>query len=144
MTSAANVAFHEITPAVGAITSALDLRRPLDAATVRAIREAVLKHGVVFFRDQDITREETVAFMKNFGQLSTDPFSVASLTPPSEDKTVHDMPTYRNSRATAVWHMDSTLAPEPAGTATVLPSTTGWARVPPKRSPDATCLTSMV
>ena len=103
-----------ITPVVGAVAAGVDIAEPLDAATVQAIRAAVLEHGVVFFRDQDMTREQMTAFMKNFGPLCTDPFSTAALEPPPEDRTVHDMPTYGNSRATAVWHMDSTLAPEPA------------------------------
>ncbi len=38
----------------------------------------------------------------------------------------------------------SPLAADPEGTATVLPSTTGSARTPLKRSPDSACLTSMV
>ena len=103
-----------ITPAVGAVVSGVDLGCPLDAATVAAIRQAILDHGVVFFRDQAITREQTTTFMKNFGPLCTDPFTLAALRPTREEDTVHDMPTYGNSRATAVWHMDSTLAPEPA------------------------------
>jgi taurine dioxygenase len=103
-----------ITPVVGAVAAGVDLAGPLDAAAVRAIRAAVLEHGVVFFRDQEISREQLAAFMQNFGPLCTDPFSVAALTPPREELTVHDMPTYGNSRATAVWHMDSTLAAEPA------------------------------
>jgi taurine dioxygenase len=52
--------------------------------------------------------------MANLGELCTDPFSVASLGPPTAENTVHDMPTYAQRRATAVWHMDSTLAPAPA------------------------------
>lgn len=103
-----------ITPNVGAVAEGVDLREQLDEPTVAAIRSAVLDHGVVFFRDQPLNRDQTTAFMKNFGPLCTDPFSVAALSPPPEDQTVHDMPTYHNARATAVWHMDSTLAAEPA------------------------------
>jgi alpha-ketoglutarate-dependent taurine dioxygenase len=104
-----------ITPAVGAVATGVDLARPLEPRTVARLRSALLEHGVVFFRGQDITREQMGAFMANFGPLGTDPFSVAALAPePPEESTVHDMPTYGNSRATAVWHMDSTLAPEPA------------------------------
>lgn len=106
--------FEPITPVVGAVAEGVDITRPLDAESVGAIRAAVLEHGVVFFRDQEMTRDGLTAFMKSFGPLCTDPFSVAALDPPPEDRTVHDMPTYGNSRATAVWHMDSTLAPEPA------------------------------
>jgi taurine dioxygenase len=114
MATPSTVEIDPITPMVGAIASGVGLSRPLDQPTVRQIRQAILNHGVIFFRNQDLTRDETVALMKNFGPLCTDPFSVAALAPPREEDTVHDMPTYGNSRATAVWHMDSTLAPEPA------------------------------
>jgi taurine dioxygenase len=114
MTSARRLKFDPITPVVGAVAEGVDLASRLDADTVRDIRAAVLEHGVVFFRDQQMAREDLAAFMRNFGLLCTDPFSVAALEPPREDAVVHDMPTYANSRATAVWHMDSTLAPEPA------------------------------
>jgi taurine dioxygenase len=39
---------------------------------------------------------------------------VLALQPPPEKETIHEMPTYANSRATAIWHIDSTLAAEPA------------------------------
>lgn len=102
-----------ITPAVGAIASGIDLSRALDEAAVGAIRRAVLDHGALFFRGQDMTREQMMAFMERFGQLGTDPFSVGA-DHPTEEAMVHNMPTYGNSRATAVWHMDSTLAEKPA------------------------------
>jgi taurine dioxygenase len=103
-----------ITPVVGAVAAGVDLARPLEPEAVGQIRQAVLTHGVVFFRGQDLTREQMLGFMRSFGAPCTDPFSVAALQPPSDAHAVHDMPTYANSRATAVWHMDSTLAPEPA------------------------------
>ena len=115
MATSSRIEITPITPVVGAIVTGVDLAQPIAAGTVRAIRTAVLEHGAVFFRGQDLTREQMVAFMKHFGPLCTEPFSVGALNPPPEEDTVHDMPTYANSRATAIWHMDSTLAPEPAG-----------------------------
>ena len=114
MATRARLDIKVITPAVGAIAEGVDLGAELDADCVAGIRRAVLDRGVVFFRDQAIGREQMRAFLKNFGQLATDPFSVAALQPLAEEHAVHDMPTYGNSRATAGWHMDSTLAPEPA------------------------------
>lgn len=102
-----------ITPRVGAVINGIDLSQPLDPDNAGEIRQAVLHQGAVFFRDQELTREQFTAFLKHFGPLTTDPFSVAALNPPPEDQLVHDMPTYGNSKATAVWHIDSTLAPEP-------------------------------
>jgi taurine dioxygenase len=114
MATKVRLAVEPITPNVGAVVAGVDLRESLDAETVASLRQALLRHGVLFFRDEDITKEQTAAFLANFGELSTDPFSVAALAPPSPEHCVHDMPTTGNAKATAVWHMDSTLAPAPA------------------------------
>ena len=37
------------------------------------IRQALLQHRVIFFRDQDITRAEHVAFARKFGELEDHP-----------------------------------------------------------------------
>jgi len=114
MASRTRFSIRTITPAVGAVVEGVELSAPQDAEAVAQIRRAVLDHGVVFFRGQSLSRDAMRAFLKQFGPLATDPFSVAALQPLPEEHAVHDMPTYGNSRATAVWHMDSTLAPEPA------------------------------
>jgi taurine dioxygenase len=114
LATASKLEIQPITPVVGAVASGVGLDGPLDGGTVQAIRQAVLEHGVVFFRDQDLTREQAAAFMKNFGPLCMDPFALPPPEPLPKDQTVHDFATYNNSRATAVWHMDSTLAAEPA------------------------------
>lgn len=103
-----------ITPAVGAVACAIDLSQDLDPDTVAGIRAAVLRHGAVFFRDQDITQADTVRFLRNFGRLCTDPFVKPEFSQVPEEFTVHDMQTYGNAQATALWHMDSTLGAEPA------------------------------
>jgi taurine dioxygenase len=114
MATKTTLEIRAVTPVVGAVVDGADLAAPLDAGALADIRRALLAHGVLFFRGQDITREQMRAFLANFGPLGTDPFSVAALQPLAEEHAVHDMPTYGNSKATAVWHMDSTLAPEPA------------------------------
>ena len=113
--TATDLAFEPITPVIGAVASGVDLRQPLDPGTVTRIRQALLDHGVVFFRDQDIDEDHFARFMACFGPLGTDPFSVAALMPePPQEASVHLMPTYHNRKATAIWHMDSTVAPVPA------------------------------
>jgi taurine dioxygenase len=114
MATRTRLEIRPITPVVGAVIEGVDLAAPLDTETTAQVRRAVLDHGVVFFRGQDITLDEMRGFLKHFGPLATDPFSVAALQPLAEEHAVHDMPTYGNSKATAIWHMDSTLAPAPA------------------------------
>lgn len=54
---------------VGAEVSGLDLRQPLDAAVRRQLYDALMQHLVLFFRDQDITPQDQVAFARGFGTL---------------------------------------------------------------------------
>ena len=44
-----------LSPALGAEIKGVDLRRPLDDATVKAINAAFDQHVVVVFRDQDLS-----------------------------------------------------------------------------------------
>jgi len=55
--------------ACGAAISGIDLRDPIDAATVKEIEDAFHEHVVVVFRDQDITEDEQMAFANAFGGL---------------------------------------------------------------------------
>lgn len=55
--------------ACGAEISGVDLRAPLDPATVTEIEDAFHEHIVVVFRDQDIDEDEQIAFANAFGGL---------------------------------------------------------------------------
>lgn len=55
---------------IGAQIDGVDLTRPLSSAAVAAIREALLKWKVVFFRDQHLTHAQHVAFGRQFGALT--------------------------------------------------------------------------
>ncbi|HEX3407955.1 MAG TPA: TauD/TfdA family dioxygenase [Caulobacteraceae bacterium] len=59
-----------ITPSLGADVTGLDLRRDLDAATVAAIRQALLQHKVLVFRDQAIDDARQIAFSRYFGRVT--------------------------------------------------------------------------
>ena len=53
----------------GEITG-VSLRKPLDAATIRAIVAALDRHAVVVLPDQPLTDEEQIAFSQQMGGLS--------------------------------------------------------------------------
>src|SRR5580704_3898923 len=59
-----------ITPITGAEVSGVDLSRELDRTTVAAIREALLKHKVLVFHDQDLTDAEQIRFSRYFGRVT--------------------------------------------------------------------------
>lgn len=55
--------------ALGAEILGVDLSRPLDEDTFRQIVDAWHEHEVIFFRDQDLTPEQHIAFSRRFGAL---------------------------------------------------------------------------
>lgn len=61
------------TPVIGAEIGGIDLREPLDDATLMALRRALVQFKVLFFRDQDITAAQHVAFARRFGELEIHP-----------------------------------------------------------------------
>jgi taurine dioxygenase len=60
--------------ALGAELAGVDLAKPLDDATVAAIRQAWLDHLVIFFRDQDLSPAQFLAFARRFGEPIEYPF----------------------------------------------------------------------
>jgi taurine dioxygenase len=62
-----------VSTVLGAEISGLDLTQALRPEIVAAIRAALLRHKVVFFRDQDIAYEDHVRFGRYFGDLEGHP-----------------------------------------------------------------------
>lgn len=53
----------------GAFISGIDLKQPQENAVYREIHAAMMRHQVVFFRDQDVTPQEQAVFARKFGPL---------------------------------------------------------------------------
>ncbi|WP_419816167.1 TauD/TfdA dioxygenase family protein [Glacieibacterium sp.] len=60
-------------PTIGAEIGGIDLGQPLDKATREELYALLLKHKVLFFRDQAIDRDQQLAFARNFGELYAHP-----------------------------------------------------------------------
>ncbi|MEE2687930.1 MAG: TauD/TfdA family dioxygenase [Pseudomonadota bacterium] len=60
---------RRVTPAVGAELAGLDIAQGVDEETFREIHMALMEHGVVFLRDQDVTPEQQRDFAARFGRL---------------------------------------------------------------------------
>ncbi len=97
--------------AIGAEIHGVDLSRDLPDPTVAAIRQALLKHLVVFFRGQDLTPASYRAFAARIGQPIEYPFvpgieGFPEITPVLKrpDQTIN---------FGGVWHSDTTYLPEP-------------------------------
>jgi len=64
---------RQVSMNVGAEIHGIDLRQPMDEQTTREVRTALTENGVIFFRDQDITPEQQLAFATRFGVPDIDP-----------------------------------------------------------------------
>jgi alpha-ketoglutarate-dependent sulfate ester dioxygenase len=60
-------------PTIGAEIHGIDIAKPLTPAQRDAIRAAVLKYKVLFFRDQQLDNDSHAAFAREFGPLYTHP-----------------------------------------------------------------------
>jgi taurine dioxygenase len=63
-----------IAGSLGAIISGIDLTRDLSAEQVEAIRQAWLKHLVIFLREQNLTPAQFLKFATYFGKVIEYPF----------------------------------------------------------------------
>lgn len=68
-----SISVQPLNPVIGAELHGLDLRQELHDDDVRAVKDALDRHQVVFFRDQDITPEQQLKFGRRFGELHVHP-----------------------------------------------------------------------
>jgi len=59
---------------VGAEISGIDLATPPGGPGLAEIRRALGQYGVAFFRDQDLTAEQHIAFARCFGEIDINRF----------------------------------------------------------------------
>ena len=103
-----------ITPlssALGAQIDGVDLTLPLSEEQRTAIEQALLKHQVIFFKDQSITPQQQARFAANFGDLHIHP--IYPNVPEQPEVLVLDT-AVTDVRDNAVWHTDVTFLPTPA------------------------------
>lgn len=94
-----------MTPAIGAEIHDVDLGDPSIASRIQEIRAALLKYGVIFFRDQELTQEQHIAFARQFGELEIHPATPKDQANPEVLRIAHG-PDSRGSENH--WHSDVT------------------------------------
>jgi taurine dioxygenase len=62
-----------ISPNIGVEVTDIDLNATLDDETITALRQALVRHKVLVFRDQPITPAAHAAFARRFGELEVHP-----------------------------------------------------------------------
>lgn len=104
---------EQLTYAIGAELTGVNLADAVhDDGLFAEIRAALLKHRVLFLRDQNITRTEHVAFARRFGELEDHPVAGSDPDHPGLVR-IYKNPEQPNDRYENAWHADATWREAP-------------------------------
>ena len=107
-----HIVVEPLAPALGAEISGVDLSKPLETDVFDEIQAAFLEHQVIFFRDQDVSRDEHKAFGRRFGELHVHP-----VLQPLKDEGHPEIVVLESGGGkgyvAAGWHSDVTFQKEP-------------------------------
>jgi taurine dioxygenase len=113
ITTRGSIKVEALTCTIGAELSNVSLgAASRDAELVAEIRSLLLKHKVVFFRDQDITRAEHIAFARHFGELEDHPVAGSDPDNPGLVR-IYKSPDSPIDRYENAWHTDATWREKP-------------------------------
>ena len=102
-----------LTCAIGAEVQGVSLADAArDEGLFAEIRAALLRHRVLFLRDQDITRADHVAFARRFGELEDHPVAGSDPDHPGLVR-IYKSPEQANDRYENAWHTDATWREAP-------------------------------
>ena len=108
-----SIKVEPLTCTIGAELSNVDLGvASRDAGLVAEIRALLLKHKVLFFRDQDLSRAEHVAFARHFGELEDHPVAGSDPDNPGLVR-IYKTPDAPIDRYENAWHTDATWREKP-------------------------------
>jgi taurine dioxygenase len=105
------ISVSPMSPTIGAEIGGVRMSGDVTDEQIAEIRQALLDWKVIFFRDQDVTDDEHVAFGRRFGELEIHPFGSNHKTHP-EILIIHhaeDSKAGQNG-----WHSDVTWRDEPS------------------------------
>jgi alpha-ketoglutarate-dependent taurine dioxygenase len=94
---------------IGAEISGVDTGDQLDDETIEEIRQALLAHRVVFFRDQSLNYERQVAFAQRLGPLT---LGHPTLPSPESQPFLEEIDSAKAAPANS-WHTDVTFCDRP-------------------------------
>ncbi len=112
-TSLGSLQVEQLTCSIGAELRNVNLGAAVvDDDLFQEIRSLLLKHRVLFFRDQDITRAEHVGFARRFGELEDHPVAGSDPEHPGLVR-IYKSPDAPNDRYENAWHTDATWREKP-------------------------------
>ena len=104
---------EQLTCAIGAELTGVNLADAAhDDGLFAEIKAALLKHRVLFLRNQDIARADHVAFARRFGELEDHPVAGSDPDHPGLVR-IYKSPDHPNDRYENSWHTDATWRESP-------------------------------
>jgi alpha-ketoglutarate-dependent 2,4-dichlorophenoxyacetate dioxygenase len=117
-----------LTRHIGAEVTGLDLKQPLDRATIASLNDAFLKHAVLVFRRQNLDDAQQIAFGTQFGPLEDSRVRIGD-TDDRGPRVISDLSNLDDQgeivatdsrklqflNGNLLWHTDSSFKPVPAG-----------------------------
>lgn len=108
----------------GAEIHGVDLREPLEPDVLAEVRRTLLQWKVVFFRDQDLTQEQHIAFGRQFGEVTPAHPTLPAMFPEHpeilllDNHAIAGAESKANGKGNAPvvesrWHSDVTFVPNP-------------------------------
>ena len=107
------ITVEQVAGACGAVVHGVDLAADLDDADVARIRQALLDHEVVFFRDQRLDPEQQAAFSHRLGPPSPVPFVQPIPEHPEVIAVVREASETHGYTFGGLWHSDFSFLAEP-------------------------------
>jgi taurine dioxygenase len=99
-----------LTPTIGAEVAGVDLEADLDGGTIAWLRQALLDHLVLFFRDQHLTPDGHLRLARAFGEIELPAFRTAEMERPEILVLDTDAP---KGQGTDRWHADASQREAP-------------------------------
>lgn len=109
--STSSFEIQQMTPAIGAELSGISLASELSEEVITDIRQALLDHKVIFFRDQHLTQEQLLNFAGRFGPLEIHPATPKDQRNPEILRIEHGP---KSKGQENMWHSDVTWRAEPS------------------------------
>lgn len=107
-----------LSAACGAEVTGIDLARPLPAADVERLHQALGRHGILLFRNADLTPEAHIAFSRQFGPLVSHVVGDFNLAGHPEIYVVSNLREEGRLKgavyAGQYWHSDLSYMPKPS------------------------------
>ena len=112
MQSNGTIEIAPVASALGAEIRGVDLSEELSDADTATIRDAFGRYGVIFFRDQDLTPEQHIAFAERWGEIEVNRF----FRPVEGHPMIAEVRKEPEQKANigSTWHTDHSYDPAPA------------------------------